>query len=1185
MNKLTIFILLFFCNMTSNGQAPSGTSFLNSEVPLVYDHYTHFKWGVSIKAEQPGFLFRAGMYRSAADTGVYKVQLWINEGLKNHSVAGPFLWASQNGVTGWTEFEFPSPVELEPSSTYILSLTKDGDPKRSEKNDLITTKLNTTERNSEMNTPVDLSNWYTNNSLRVAVSSALTPGSISPEQTICYDRLPEPLRQDMAPGGGAGNYRYQWQMSENNETWNDINEAINPDYSPPSLKTTTWFRRRVSSGRFKPVATNPVKISVIENLTPGTIGASQSLCHNSTPSTLGLITFPTGGGDAYSYQWQSSTDRVSWTDIPGAVNQSLSPPSLTQTTWFRLRVTSGNCASEYTQPVGINVYPALDPGTIGNDQSVCYESEPDRIVLTETPSGGTGSYVYQWQRSADGTAWNDINGAASPFFDPPALSSEIWYRLLVESGPCSGFSNTVHISVLERLLPGTTGNDQTICYNTVPSPIVQLTAPSGGTGSFTFQWQSSADNSSWTNINNSNSANYTPPALTSSRWYRRAVTAGCTSYGNSVRISIYPQFSSAQLHDSKTIPENSSTTFYISFSGGTPPYTVYYTRNGSEQTPLQNYSGGTEISTGTLSEGRYTYVLTGVVDSHGCSVQSTGSGITINVSSYDEPRSNKALAIVNSSSSYYSNFTTYLVPYLDNFGIPYDICNVNSTALPALENYALIIFGHRNVYSGSYPLSLIETAVSNGTGLVSFDPRLFDFQSSFNSLISSRSVNTNIINISNTSHFITRYHANDSFNSTNNVITMLRSWSLSQNSNLIGGSNLVTMSSGGQTIPLLQVSDYGSGRIVKWTGYDWMFESYLGPVYGMDDLLWRGMVWAARKPFIMQGLPPMVTMRVDDVEGNTGGVTENFVWVEICNEFGIIPWCGTYYTNIRPTNIPTLKRLTDNNLATSSPHAINGFDFIYFNHNNLSSFDAAANVRNARNFYNQHGLRISSYVVPHFYEISSQALGELSAMGVEFIGTHMLPDNFYNSTPPTPWINCAPYRINRNGYAQGTRPVYYGGYVTLSGYRFFNCLAEIRDDGSYEWFPDNDITNTSARGIRHLRRSFNSMVLASLFTHEYFLEEITQSEWREIIRRITSGISEYSPLYCSTDYALQYIRAKSNIRITNVIENTSNVEIRYSGTNDMATKCYMFYDQNGQISFRLIDLPTVSGSNTVTAPK
>lgn len=1185
MNRLTILILLFFCGMTGYGQAPSGNLFLNSEVPVVYDHYTQYEWGVSFKTALPGYLYRAGMYRSEADTGVYKVQLWLNEGLKNRSVAGPFLWPSHDGTTGWSEFEFPSPVELKANGIYILSLIIDDNIKRSETNRLTSPELNSTERNNEMNGHADMSDWYTNNSLRIAVTPALMAGTIGEGQIICHDMLPEALDLDVPPTGGAGNYRYQWQQSRDNENWNDIPEALNPDYNPPSLKSTTWFRCRISSGRFKPVATNSVKISVIENLSPGTIGPGQSICYNTTPATLGLTTNPSGGGDIYTYQWQTSSDRVSWTDIPGAVNQSWSPPAITQTVWYRLRVTSGGCASEHTLPVSITVYATLNPGTIGNDQSICHETEPDRLVLTNNPSGGTGTFEYQWQLSSDGNSWNDISGASTPFFDPPALTTEIWYRLLVKSGPCSGFSNPVRISVAERLLPGTTGSEQTICYNTVPSPIVQLTAPSGGTGTFSFQWQSSTDNNSWTNINNANSADYAPPVLTSSRWYRRAVNSGCTSYGNPVRINVYSQFSSAQLHDSRTIPENSSTTFYISFSGGTPPYTVYYTRNGSEQTPLQNYTGGTEISTGILSEGRYTYVLTGVTDSHECSVQSTGSGITITARSDDEPRSNKALAIINSSSLYYSNFTTYLVPYLDNFGIPYDICNVNTTQLPSLENYALIIFGHRNVYSGSYPLSLIENAVSNGTGLVSFDPRLFDFQSSFNSLISQRSVSTNTINISNTSHFITRYHANDSFNTANNVITMLRSWSLSQNSNLNGASNLVTMSSGGQTIPLLQVSDYGSGRIVKWTGYDWMFESYLGPVYGMDDLVWRGMVWAARKPFIMQGLPPMITMRVDDVEGNTGGVTENFVWVEICNEFGIIPWCGTYYTNIRPTNIPTLKRLTDSNLATSSPHAINGFDFIYFNHNRLSSFDAAANVRNARNFYNQHGLRISNYVVPHFYELSSQALGELSAMGVEFIGIHMLPDNFYNSTPATPWINCAPYRINRNGYAQGTRPVYYGGYVTLNGYRFFNCLAEIRDDGSYEWFPDNDIANTSARGIRHLRRSFNSMVLASLFTHEYFLEEITQSEWREIIRRITSGISEYNPHYCSTDYALQYIRAKSNIRITNVIENTSNVEIRYSGTNDMATKCYMFYDQNGQISFRLIDLPRVSGTNSITAPK
>jgi hypothetical protein len=393
------------------------------------------------------------------------------------------------------------------------------------------------------------------------------------------------------------------------------------------------------------------------------------------------------------------------------------------------------------------------------------------------------------------------------------------------------------------------------------------------------------------------------------------------------------------------------------------------------------------------------------------------------------------------------------------------------------------------------------------------------------------------------------------------------------------------MSSGGQTISLLQVSNYGSGRIVKWCGYDWMFENYLGPVYGMDDLIWRGIVWAARKPFVMQGLPPMVTMRVDDVEGYNGGATDHFIWIQICNEFGIIPWCGTYYMNIRTSDIPILKGLTDNNLLTTSPHAINGFDFIYFNQNGLSSFDAAANVRDARNFYIQNGLKISKFVIPHYYEISSQALGELRAMGTEFIGIHMLPDNFYGATPPTSWLNCGPYRINRNGNAQGDRPVYYAGYVNLSGYEFFNCIAEIRDDGGYEWFPDNTVTTTVARGIRHLRRSFDSMVLASLFTHEYYLEAITTTNWREIIRQITSNISGYNPEYRSMDYAVQYVRAKNNIKITDVVENSSNIEIYYSGSNDLDTKCYLFSEQNGQINYKLLGLPKINGSGMINVLK
>jgi hypothetical protein len=201
---------------------------------------------------------------------------------------------------------------------------------------------------------------------------------------------------------------------------------------------------------------------------------------------------------------------------------------------------------------------------------------------------------------------------------------------------------------------------------------------------------------------------------------------------------------------------------------------------------------------------------------------------------------------------------------------------------------------------------------------------------------------------------------------------------------------------------------------------------------------------------------------------------------------------------------------------------------------------------------------------------------------VEFLGIHKLPDNLYYTSP---WLNCAPYRINRNGTDHYARPVYYAGNVDLSGLSFFNCITEIRDDGGYEWYPDNNVDSTAARGIRHMRRALNSMVLPVLFTHEYYFDVISPVNFREIIRRITSAVSEYNPEYTSTDYAVKYIRAKSNIRITAVHESQSDIEITCNGINDMETKCYLFTEPGGQITSRFILLPQINGNSTISISK
>ena len=180
-------------------------------------------------------------------------------------------------------------------------------------------------------------------------------------------------------------------------------------------------------------------------------------------------------------------------------------------------------------------------------------------------------------------------------------------------------------------------------------------------------------------------------------------------------------------------------------------------------------------------------------------------------------------------------------------------------------------------------------------------------------------------------------------------------------------------------------------------------------------------------------------------------------------------------------------------------------------------------------------LEFPSFVVPHHYEVSSTALPEIKAMGADFIGIHMLPDQFYFSQPAPGWINCAPYRVNRYGMAvSDSRPVYYGGNVTLNSNQFFNCLTEIRDDGGYEWYPDDSIFFNICEGNQTFETITQQYGTPSLFTHEYFFENISIANWREIIHEITSSISLYHPKYTSTDYAIQYIRARKSIKITDV---------------------------------------------------
>lgn len=1090
-------------------------------------------------------------------------------------------------------------------------------------------------------------------------------GQIGVDQTICYGSAPKVLAFTTLPTGGTKPYSYRWERSNDGVNWYTINGTTGSRdvYSPPVLGRSAWFRCRVTDASSLELGiTNSVQITVLPDLTPGTVAGPQTLMYGEIPAPL-YENEPASGGDGnLTYRWQSSDDSLRWVDLDGATGAGYSPQIMFGTKWFRRWVSDGSCGSVAGNSVRIGINPVTlyttETPVVSNDEAIYnmgtefavlrdgfittarlytdIREAGDHIVRIWMDDPEIGGYVtiagpYTWNIAAGIEGWREFqlpqavavhtgtnyivsitNGAGNNWyvqsvgnFNTVASNNYIDYlRGLYTSNPDqvprfpSDGASFFRDVVFQLFTPGSVASPQSICYQTTPETLVETESPTGGTGTYTYQWQVSPDTIHWTNIDGAVEADYSPGALTVTSYFRRASTSGnITAYSSPVLINVNQEFSLAQLHDDISIYSNTSTNFSIEITGGMSPYSVAYERNGTPQTPVTGYRSGEQIPTGVLSTGTYTYTLTSVTDAAGCNAESIGTSVTITVSgTYTPAITNKALVIVNSGSGYYDDYDNYIRPYLENFGIPYDTYNEPTPQnLPDLNDYALIILGHRNIYDGvtvQYPVTLINAAVYDGVGLTSLDPAFFGYTlGTLSTSITPVNVSSSTINVVNTSHFITNYHADDDYNLplieggseySNNydALTLNGAMSVNQNTDLIGGTDLASLSGSGNTASLIEVSSYGLGRIVKWNDYDWVFEEVLGPVFGMDDILWKSMVWPARKPFVIKGMPPIVTMRVDDVNGDGGGISGNFEWLTISNEYGFIPWCGTFET-IPAENMSLFRNLLNSGLATASPHAFFYESSIYYNHDNEPGFDALHNTREAREFYTENSLPMSKFVLAHYYEIDPTALAGLQEMGVEFIGTHMQFGSPYGSV----WLEAGPYRINRSyiGRSSDIMPVYYGGDVTYGGYTFFNCVTEIRDDDGYEWVPMEDaMSHTIAQGVRQLTRSLGSMVLTTLFTHQFHFEAVSSGSWRTMMSEITSGISKFNPEFRSMDYAVQYIRARNNIDITNVSEDGDLVNITYTGTNDMDTRCYVFTEAGNQISYKLVLLPEiVSGTVTV----
>lgn len=280
----------------------------------------------------------------------------------------------------------------------------------------------------------------------------LHPGSVSPS----FIPVPIGVSTTVNLTGSAfspplscptGTIMYQWYRQVNGGTITAIPGASGKDHSETAVFTqqTNYYRTTFYNGFTSQLSGySPAIVMPVTPHNPGTIEpAAQFIGLNETPLALAPLTNPSGGnyGPNYNFYWQRSTDNVTWQDIPGATNSgssaaSYQPGSLTQTTYYRIRVGNGPLQDGvFTNVATVTVFAPLEGGAIDpSSRIISYNSLAGQIVCTPAIKGMcAGTYNYTWQKSEDGVDFVDV-----PANECPGEGTGVNYT------PCYNFTGTLY---------------------------------------------------------------------------------------------------------------------------------------------------------------------------------------------------------------------------------------------------------------------------------------------------------------------------------------------------------------------------------------------------------------------------------------------------------------------------------------------------------------------------------------------------------------------------------------------------------------------------------------------------------------------------------------------------------------------------------------------------------------------
>lgn len=355
-------------------------------------------------------------------------------------------------------------------------------------------------------------------SLKVNPSTAILNEPVN--QTTCDNS-----QVSFAVGATGINLSYQWQSSaDHGNTWTDINGETKDTLTISRVTTVNdkeQFRVLIN-GTCGNLVSNPAILTIVDQPTViNTQPQSQTICDSSKVAFNIAAT-----GPVLSYQWQFSADSVTWTNIKGAIKDTLIMDTVAiANNGFYRAIASSFCQNTFSDVAKLTVNPLTTILTQPSNQSACDSGN----AIFKVKASGT-HIQYQWQTLNDSATWKNITGANTDSLIISNVDSSYnghYYRVIV-SGTCG---IVISDSTLLTVYPVTNITLQPVNDTVCAGSSAQFNIKAVG-NSLQYQWQSSVDGKTWSDISGANDTTLSilnAQATSNGAYYRALVSSSCAN--------------------------------------------------------------------------------------------------------------------------------------------------------------------------------------------------------------------------------------------------------------------------------------------------------------------------------------------------------------------------------------------------------------------------------------------------------------------------------------------------------------------------------------------------------------------------------------------------------------------------------------------------------------------------------